>query len=433
MLQEATASVQPPRRGRVIFWLIFSVISSAFTLGGLYSALFFVVAVGSLLSPSATVAAAQSTQITVIPGPGGIPIPIPIPRAPQAPQQPRPSIVPPCAEPPCEELNLPIWEDKDRVNILLMGVDQRPDQRGQPSRTDTMMIATIDPVTKSAGLLSLPRDLLVAIPGFGENRINTAHFMGDYFKAPGGGPALAKQTVQLNLGVKIHYYARIDFGGFEKVVNTLDGILIDVPRPLRDDEYPAETEDKGSIRLYIAPGLQRLEGRDALRYARSRHSDSDIGRMRRQQQVLLAMREQALSLNAIRQLPQLVPALRDAYATDLDLPRILALANLAWGIKTENITSRAVDDTLIVERYDGALVPKRREIGRLVREFFFDGRLRQEGARLEVLNGSQHSGFAATVAEELKFRGFTVAKIESADSNNYRQTVIIDYTGEKKY
>ncbi|RME34106.1 MAG: LytR family transcriptional regulator, partial [Thermoflexia bacterium] len=108
---------------------------------------------------------------------------------------------------------LPTWEGTDRVNILVMGIDARPGEEG-PFRTDSMMILTIDPLTRSAGILSIPRDLWVPIPGYGEGRINTANAIGDAYDYPGGGPALAARTVQYNLGVPIHHYVRVDFGAF---------------------------------------------------------------------------------------------------------------------------------------------------------------------------------------------------------------------------
>ncbi len=109
---------------------------------------------------------------------------------------------------------LPRWEGAERVNILVMGIDQREFEDG-PWRTDTMLVLTIDPITKSAGMLSIPRDLWVPIPGYNEGRINQAHFFGELYDYPGGGPGLAVKTVQYNLGVPIHYYGRFNFTAFE--------------------------------------------------------------------------------------------------------------------------------------------------------------------------------------------------------------------------
>src|SRR5688572_7292038 len=119
---------------------------------------------------------------------------------------------------------LPNYERKERVNILLLGLDRRPDE--SISRTDTMILVTVDPDAKIAGMLSIPRDLWVSIPGYAEDRINKAYFNGDRDKYPGGGPALAMKTVQYNLGVPVHFYAQIDFEGFRDIIDTLGGIDI---------------------------------------------------------------------------------------------------------------------------------------------------------------------------------------------------------------
>jgi LCP family protein required for cell wall assembly len=118
----------------------------------------------------------------------------------------------------------------ERINVLLLGIDRRVDEEG-PWRTDTMIVATLDPKSKTAGMLTIPRDLYVPIPapGAGENRINTANFYGDSSKYPGGGPALAKRTVEYNFAIPIHYYVVIDFDGFRKIIDALGGIDIDVP------------------------------------------------------------------------------------------------------------------------------------------------------------------------------------------------------------
>ncbi|MGD8997673.1 MAG: LCP family protein, partial [Anaerolineae bacterium] len=100
------------------------------------------------------------------------------------------------------------WKGKERVNILVMGIDQRPGEEGA-FRTDTMLVLTLDPVTTTGGMLSIPRDLWVPIPGYGVGRINTAHFLGEIDNYPGGGPALAAKTVENNLGMPIHYYLRV--------------------------------------------------------------------------------------------------------------------------------------------------------------------------------------------------------------------------------
>jgi len=148
------------------------------------------------------------------------------------------------------------------------------------------------PLQGSVGMLSIPRDLWVTIPGYGENRINTAHYLGDKNGYPGGGPALAMKTVQYNLGVPVHFYVRVDFDGFRRIVDTLGGIDIEIPQTINDPKYP--DENYGYDPFYIEAGLQHLDGDTALKYARTRATaGADFARARRQQQVLFAIREKA--------------------------------------------------------------------------------------------------------------------------------------------
>ncbi|MEM7798053.1 MAG: LCP family protein [Chloroflexota bacterium] len=191
------------------------------------------------------------------------------------------------------------WEGTERVTILLMGIDRRCGESG-PVRTDSLMLLTVDPVGKTAGILSLPRDLWVEIPGFGVERINQAHFYGEGFEYPGGGPALAVDTVETTLGININYYAAVNFEAFTQMVDTLDGITIDVPQTIDDPDYPDECY--GFDPFYLEAGTHTLNGENALKYARTRTTQGgDIDRAGRQQQVILAARDQAIS-----QIPELI-------------------------------------------------------------------------------------------------------------------------------
>lgn len=352
----------------------------------------------------------------------------------------------------------PVWTGQERVNVLLLGVDQRDDEKGQPTRSDTMIVLTLDPVSKTGGMLSIPRDLWVAIPlkEIGEERINAAHFFGDFYKYPGGGPALAKKTVSLNLGIPIHYYARVDFRGFERVVDSVGGINLDVQKPLRDDEYP--DGNYGTMRIFIPAGLQHMDGQTALIYARSRHSDSDFGRIKRQQQVLLALREQGLQLGLLPKLPFLFTTLKDAVKTDIPAKEALVLAQLAAQIDMKNIGSRSIDENMVTEYITpgGAdvVVPKRDEIKKLIQEIFYTPKapapttvpptptatavedkqkLKDEAARIEVQNGTDIDGLAAKARSALELRGYQVVSLANAELNNYKDTVLVYYSDTKKY
>lgn len=328
----------------------------------------------------------------------------------------------------------------ERINILLLGLDQRPIEEGEPSRSDTIMIASIEPRSGTAALLSIPRDLWVAIPKVDNSimyhKINTAHFWGQYWKYPdgktaNGGPLLAMRTIEYNFGIRMHYYVSIDFRGFEKAVDLIGGIDITVPREIIDYEYPLENH-AGVTTIHFLPGKQHMDGKTALIYARTRHQDSDFGRMERQRQVLLAFRDQAMRLDLIPRLPQLFGTMRDAFDTDMPLEQILNLANIGRTIKPENITSRSLDASMVEpdEPVVGALLPKQREIGKLVNELFFDPLLREEAAKIEIQNGTTKDGLAGTTGEMLAERGFTVLRVRQADANTYTRTEIYDYANK---
>lgn len=235
-------------------------------------------------------------------------------------------------------IQLPDWDKKDRINVLLLGVDRR--EQEEIPRSDTIIVVTIDPLTKDVSMLSIPRDLLVTIPGYGENKINAAYALGA--NSPITGPGLVRATIEYNFGIPIHYYAEVDFDGFVRIVDTLGGVVVDVPAPIKDDEYPGE--DYNYTRIYFAPGLQRMDGKTALRYVRTRHDDNDFSRGYRQQQVLRALREQGLRLDLIRKAPQLVDSLGDTVRTDLSPTQVLALAKLGTEIPRDRIHSYTLLD-----------------------------------------------------------------------------------------
>ncbi len=257
----------------------------------------------------------------------------PIPLATLDPAGPTPTLIP-TSEP---------WGGSDRVNILLMGIDRRP---GEPfvSRTDSMMIISIDPLGNQASILSVPRDLYVVIPGRGRDRINTAFVYGAAGNNPAGGAALSMQTVEYNLGVPINHYALVDFSAVIQGVDTLGGIDVNVPFTINDPTYPDMFY--GFDPLFIPAGLQRMDGQLALKYARTRHVDNDFGRAQRQQQVILAARDKALSLGVtglLAKAPLLYQQMEQGIRTDLSLDQIVALAKTASEVPAENIQSDVLD------------------------------------------------------------------------------------------
>lgn len=266
---------------------------------------------------------------------------------------------------------LPDWSQKERVNILLLGVDQRPGEEG-PWRSDTMIIGTVDPKTMTAGALSIPRDLYVEIPGYGERRINMAHFLGDAYDYPGEGPGLAIKTVEYNFGIPVHYYVRVNFQGFREIIDYLGGITINVDEEIWDYRYP--DGQYGYATVHIPAGVQVMNGRTALQYARTRHGGSDFDRLRRQQQVIMATREKALSLELIPKIPVLARTMGHTVRTNLQPSEVITLAQIATQIDAEDIRFAVVDETMTVPIVleDGAdvLFPKRDKIRQMVEGIF---------------------------------------------------------------
>ncbi len=342
------------------------------------------------------------------------------------------------------------WTGVERVTLLLLGIDEREQETG-PWRTDTMMVLTIDPASKTAGMLSIPRDLWVPISGMDtEGKINTAHFLGDAYNYPGGGPALAVETVRENLGLPIDYYVRLNFGGFEKLIDAIDGVEICVPEAIDDPLYP--DSGFGYEPLHIGAGCQVMNGRLALKYARTRHEgNGDFDRARRQQQVILAVRDKIVNQNMLPQLvaqaPALLDTLKESAQTDLTLDQIVRLGKLATQIDPKNIKQALIDESMVA-RYmaptnppQDVLVPIRDQIRELRARFLSltpANTVAQGGpsapsfgsVRIRVENATFTDGLAARTRDRLNALGFNVVEIGSPDRFDYAHSQIIDYANQ---
>ena len=330
----------------------------------------------------------------------------------------------------------PSWRGTDRINVVLMGLDQRPEERatGVPTRTDTMILLSVDPVNKSAAMISFPRDLWLQIPGLGEERLNAAYRFGELRAGEGGGPAMVARTIEQNFGIQAPYYATVDFGGFQEIVNTLDGLVLDVPRPVKDDEYP--TENYGMERIYFAPGPQLMDGPTALKYARTRHADSDFGRMVRQQQVMLAIRDRALRLNMLPRIPALLDQGVRAVHTNFTPTELLSLAKLANEVDTAALGTLVVDNQLITPRtgVGGSvlLIPKTPEIRRAIDRTFADPRLAREGGRVEVVSSQARAQVAQQVADRLAGEGLQVSRRTSTSPAETQATIVATFSDKPR-
>lgn len=344
-----------------------------------------------------------------------------------------------------EPASIEPWSGADRVNFLLLGVDLRCDEIG-PTHSDTIIVASLDPVSRSGAMLSIPRDLWVEIPGFGVNRINQAYFLGQAYEYPGGGPQLARETVEAFLGIPIDYHIAVDFKAFVDFVDLMGGVVIDIPERIDDSNYPDNCY--GYDPFTIDVGRQRLDGATALKYARTRATfGGDIDRAARQQQVIMAVREQATQLSNLSQLVRNAPTLWQSFQenvdTDLRLDQILQLARLMQDIPQDRIRTAVLDFDYVYNSvtFDGqqVLVPLRDQYRQLRDELFapppvptpvieaLPTVLTVEEARVGVYNGTPTFGLAADTQQFLRRNNVNVTEIGNADSAEYTATQIIDY------
>lgn len=248
---------------------------------------------------------------------------------------------------------------EDRINIAIIGLDRRPtEEKSDLYRADSIIALTIHPYAKQASMISFPRDLWVQIPlpngGFYEGRINEAYERGSSLRYKGGGPGLVRATLEHNFGIDIDYYVVLDFEGFVELIDAMGGIDVDIPDHVAY-EY-STSEIWGSQRWFeLFPGRQHLNGDDALAYSRYRQ-DSDLYRIQRQQRVIFASINKALSLNMLSRAPQLWDKYKDAVKTDISSFRVPGMAALLQGITTDRIQSYSLGDAVIGFQIGGASV-----------------------------------------------------------------------------
>lgn len=325
--------------------------------------------------------------------------------------------------PPFTLADLGRWRGEERVTILLLGIDQRPGEDPGAARTDTMILFTVDPKKETAGMLSIPRDLYVPLPDRGQGRINTAHVY--------GGPTYAMRTVELNLGLPVQHYVRVNFDAVITLIDLVGGVEVDNPTDIDDAFFP--DADYGFEPFKLSAGVHTLDGRTALKYARTRHGDSDFYRIRRQQQVIMALREKFLSSDAAVKLlpnaPAILQALRDSITTDLTDIQLVQLALLARDIPSENIVRLAIDEKAVqpwTTPSGGSVVIPVRERLRELREQLLNPTAGGVSAgSVAIYNGTQTRGLAAAARTALEQRGYRVVAIGDAPQSSARTTVLL--------
>jgi LCP family protein required for cell wall assembly len=375
----------------------------------------------------------------------------PAPGDPAASVEPEPSPV----GAPVPDVSIPPWDGQERLNVLLIGTDQRPKEGTY--NTDTLIVVSIDPLTRQVAMLSLPRDTVdVPVPpgparqAFGPvytKKINgwftSVRNRADLF--PGTSVTRGYnglKAIMGNLyGLDIRYFIEVNFEGFKSVVDTLGGVTINVQIPVVDDRYPG---DSGSLeRIYIPSGIQHMNGAQALQYARSRHTSSDFDRGQRQQRLLLSLREHSDPQVLIPRLPELVTALKKAVRTDIPVDQLAELLGLASKVDTKDIRSYVFAPPLYQQEFQSGprgyiIVPYVDKIRAAVSTAFTtdpaDQALREtlaeEAAGVWVLNSTGDADRAARLAGYLEYQGLAASAPRQKPSGGVRpDTTIVVYNG----
>jgi LCP family protein required for cell wall assembly len=343
-------------------------------------------------------------------------------------------------------------EGDGRINVLLLG--RGGGSHEAPDLTDTIMIASIDPVNHTSTLLSIPRDLWVSIPNFGSMKLNAAWETGKYkylgkisssmanSQATQAGFDLVDKTITNVIGIPIHYNMLVDFKAFSQAVDTVNGVSVNVPTDLVD---PTMAWENNHNPVLAKAGLQTFDGVHALIYARSRETTSDFARAQRQRALLVAIKEKVVSLGTISnpvKLAGLMSAFSNNAQTDLsigDASRLYAIAKDTPSSTVNSIsladegnsyvTTANINGQSVVEPKTGVF--SYTAIQDYIRNALKDGYIKKEEAKILVLNGSTTVGLAATKSTELKGFGYTITGTANAPTKTYTTTQIVDLTGGK--
>lgn len=337
----------------------------------------------------------------------------------------------------------------DRINILVMGLDRRAREGDTPTRTDSLFVITVDPKTKSTGILGIPRDYQVNIPGQNggtyQDRINTVYVAGELGKYPNGGVGLMKQVLAADpLNIKIDKYVLIDFKGFESVIDDLGGIDVEVPDEVYDPYY-SETEAPGDyLPQHFYPGKQHMDGQTALAYSRIRFSSDDLDRIQRQQRVIFAAIDKANSINALKRADSLWSKYKDAVHTDISDFQIPGYALLASDVK-DNIHAVSLGPAMTpytTPQGAAVLLGNTDKIKQIVDSVFHAGTdsgqqvlATPAPVRVQVQNGTQAEGLAARVVAFIAGKGYSTEDLTAAnvfDGASHNQSVIIDVGGSHR-
>ncbi len=364
------------------------------------------------------------------------------------------------AEPMLPEVSAPAmeirqWYGGSRINIAFFGL-RGGDAGGEdcPACTDTIILLTVDPVMKTAGMLSIPRDMWVNIPGYGYSRINTAWTIGEAAKLPGGGPGLAMETVSQIIGVPVHYYIQVDFGTFVSFINLIGGIDVYV-----EERMVLDPAGPGQDHFVLKPGDYRhLTGKRALAYARCRDeskgcSGGDFGRTKRQQQVILAIRDKvldpALFPGLIAQASQIYSEFSSGIHINMSFEDALKLVGLVKDIPLESIKQGVIETNMAMPAdttLNGIPASVLRPVPDLIRvlrdEIFVPGGpvsplaegdvqtlMRTDEAKVRIINNTYSAGLEERTARFLTSQGMEVVEY-GVPTEAASQTKLILYSSK---
>ena len=319
----------------------------------------------------------------------------------------------------------PVPVASDVINIVVLGSDKRDDWTEW--HTDVVQIVSIQRQSKTVSVISIPRDLYLYIPTLWMSRINFADFYGDAYHYEGGGPALLRDTLLYNLGIRMDYYVRTNFDGLIGIVDTVGGVDIPVHCGL-SDHWPYPDENGEYPILAMEPGIRHMDGETALWYARSRLTTSVFSRERRQQQVLQALWHKGQEAGVLAQVPALWKQGQEMITTDLTLPEVLDLARIALTLDDSNVRFYNIGAGVVTPwttPYGGAVfLPRWEEVQPIVAEAMApapEARLIRTYMSVQVLNGTLNDGWGWLAVDRLYRTGFPATVAES-DRRDYAQT-----------
>ena len=340
-------------------------------------------------------------------------------------------------------------EGDGRVNVLILGKGG-PEQTDGPDLTDTIIVASVDPCNKEAGLLSIPRDLAVKTSSGSYSKINAIYsYAKEYAQSRGkndeesekAGIEAIEKSIEEVTGLNINYYAMIDFVAFEKAIDTVGGVDIDVKEPVDENMLLHGKPYK----LRVSPGREHFDGLRALAYTRCRHCDNknDFGRSERQREVIIGLKSKIVTLGTFGnpvKLSQLMDSFDGRVKTNVGMPdEALKLYSIFKDIDDNNIKSISlVDEPNVLIASDGgrlgigsALIPREglgeyTKIHNFISSNFIDSFIKKENAGIIVLNGTSTAGKAKITSETLKNFGYNVVETGDAPEKNNQPTVIID-------